>query len=73
MRKGRTYQKILSIKEYSQQSGNVGKRDSPDREEEPERGTLKTLLFIWKDQTSKTTIRRGLIDIKTVKTFFNKD
>ena len=45
MRKDRTYQKILSTEEYSQQSGNVGKRDSFDREGESGRGTLKTLLF----------------------------
>ena len=45
IRKGRTYQKILSTEEYSQQSRNVEKRDSLDGKEELERETLKTLLF----------------------------
>ena len=46
MRKDRIHQKILSTEEYSQQSGNVGKRDSFDRRKKSERGILKTLLFI---------------------------
>ena len=73
MRKDQTYSKILSIKEYSQQSRNVEKRDSSNKEEKLERETLKTLLFIQKDQTSRTAIERELIDTKTRRTFFNKD
>ena len=45
MREGRTYQKILSTEEYSQQSENVEKRDSSDRKGKSERETLKTFLF----------------------------
>ena len=63
----------MSTKEYSQQFKNVEKRDSSNREEELGRGTLKTFLFIWKDQTDKTAIERRLIDTETVETFFNKD
>ena len=49
MWKSRTYSKILSTKEYSQQSRNIGKQDSSNKEEESKRGTLKTFLFTWKD------------------------
>ena len=37
------------------------------------RKTLKIFLFIWKDQTDKTIIERRLIDIETVRTFFNEN